>query len=1349
MVFDTPAPDFSSDKTNGCAPLTVQFTDKSTKAPGTTNVAWLWDFGNGIQSTQQNPTVKFTSPGAFTVVLKVTNDKGCVNVLTRTKYIDVGPGVVVGFTNSDAQECTAPFKIDFTNTSVISGTPFYLWDFGDGKTSTQKDPSHIYAAAGTYPVKLIVGNGSGCADTLVKSITIANSYTDFKTSDSICFNQPVNFTNNSSPSPLSSVWSFSDGTVYTTKDVSKTFSAPGTYTVKLTNTFNGCSNSKEKTIVVESSPTAAFTQSIYAKCSPNLTVNFINKSVNAVKYVWDFGDGSAPLTTTSLSTSYTYTKNGIFLVSLTAINSSGCANTYVSDKPVVIGPPTAALTGIPERGCLPVTVTPGVFINTLSDIASYQWNFGDGNTSALKSPTHTYTTPGTYILQFTVTTVDGCSTSASDTLSVGNHSVPAFTATPRDVCAKDTIRFTNLTTPAGGSYIWSFGDGGTDTRFEPKYNYNDTGWFQVKLVVDNNGCRDSVFSALKYIYIKAPIARFSLKANCNASFEYQFVDESLFDKASEGKRTWLWKMPDGSTSNLQNPPPYTFPGAGEYSVTLTVSNGECEHKTTKKLKIVSREPDIAFNKDNNCQPAVVTFKAQSAALANVMQFKWELNGFDTVTAVPELSYRFLKSGDYTVKLTTTDGAGCANTVSKPIVITGPKAGFKRINVQECKKMAVTLRDTSKAFGNNPIKNWEWNFGDGIIVNKTDSLPVEHIYTKGGTYKIQLKITDISGCTDTTSLVDSVKIIEVTPDFTITENACLGFPVSYQNTSTGGFVSILWDFGDSTARITNNAGEHLYKDTGFYSIKLITEDITGCKDSLVRKQYVHIAKPFASFSVKDSVSFCPPFDVQFRNTSQFFSRVQWQILDEKSNETDHRKLFTQPGNFPVKLTVTSPDGNCTSEATKTIVLRRASDAKLTYDPLQACVPGLANFSAFDSLTTARFFWDFGDGTIMDTLANKVSHTYKDLGSFTPKIILKESNGCVVTIAGLSPINIKGAKAKFDVDKSFFCDSGLIQIKDSTTYNEPVTYHWDFGDGTTSTLREPRHNFTKSGNFPILLTVTTESGCIDSSRMTTPVKVVSSPVIDILGDSVICINDRIQHSGLIAVDTSRVRWNWRFPNGNTANTQNPIIQQYKIAGTFPVSVTVVNSSGCADTAVKNIVVNPLPQVTLPPVLTIQVGGTVTLPAKYTSGIVSYTWTPDLTLSCNNCPQPVSSPRFDTEYKVSVTDSNGCVNSGSVKVIVLCKGVTVFIPNTFSPNGDGRNDVFYVRGQGLDRIKSLQVFNRWGQLVFEQKDFPVNAAQNGWNGMYKGMKASPDVYVYQLDVYCANGQILHYTGNIALIE
>ncbi|HET7898880.1 MAG TPA: gliding motility-associated C-terminal domain-containing protein, partial [Flavisolibacter sp.] len=287
--------------------------------------------------------------------------------------------------------------------------------------------------------------------------------------------------------------------------------------------------------------------------------------------------------------------------------------------------------------------------------------------------------------------------------------------------------------------------------------------------------------------------------------------------------------------------------------------------------------------------------------------------------------------------------------------------------------------------------------------------------------------------------------------------------------------------------------------------------------------------------------------------------------------------------------------------------------------------------------------------------------------------------------------------------------------------------------------------------VTLSAETVSACRDTMTLQKLVKVVQSPVISILGDTVICQDVPLLHTGVfLRSDTAAVQWRWTFPNGNAATGFNPPSQQYPTAGDFSVTAVAVNSSGCTDTATKMINVLPLPNITAPASFTSLVGTPVQIqPVSYSSNVVRFEWTPAAGLSCTDCAQPVAKPKFNTLYSVAVTDSNGCRNSTSVQVIVLCQNANVFVPNTFSPNGDGSNDVFYVRGSGISRVKSLRVFNRLGEVVFERTNFAVNDESAGWDGTFKGQKLAPGTFVYQVDVFCDNNDTIRFDGSLTLIR
>jgi gliding motility-associated-like protein len=391
--------------------------------------------------------------------------------------------------------------------------------------------------------------------------------------------------------------------------------------------------------------------------------------------------------------------------------------------------------------------------------------------------------------------------------------------------------------------------------------------------------------------------------------------------------------------------------------------------------------------------------------------------------------------------------------------------------------------------------------------------------------------------------------------------------------------------------------------------------------------------------------------------------------------------------------------------------------------------------------------FGDGTLDSTERPNLTHTYGSPGNFTPSITLTDAFGCDPGVLG-TPVHVYGALTLFGKSKKEFCDTGTVTFTNYTLSNDPITSTvWDFGDGTTSTAIQPSHSYNTPGTYVVQLIVTTQHPC--TSIYMDTIRVYKTPVVSISGKDTICINSTEMFSGILTAPDSTIQWNWNFGNGGSSQAQNPSTS-YSSAGDYTILLQAANKLGCSDTASHDVAVVPLPTA-IPasnPIIMIS-GGSATLNMNYTGPIISYAWLPLQNLSCTDCPQPTANPRVTTNYRVQIQDRYGCTNAGDVTVKVICNGQNFFIPNTFSPNGDGINDVFYLRGTGLFRVNSLMIFDRWGEVVFEKKNFSVNDPSAGWNGTYKGKKATPDVYIYQIEIVCDNGETIKYSGNIALIQ
>ncbi|MGZ8516449.1 MAG: PKD domain-containing protein [Chitinophagaceae bacterium] len=1341
-IFDKPIVNFSANDSTGCAPFNVRFTDLSTPAAGTTNTTWQWDFGDGTGSSLLNPQHLYTATGSYTVNLRVTSDRGCVASFSKPSYIQITGGLSINFSNTGTNRCRAPFPVSFTNNSTGPGALSYFWNFGDGNTSTQQNPSHTYSASGNYTVSLAVTSSNGCTDTLrtQNAVVIQNINTAFTAPDSICINVAANFTNTSMPTAQSSLWNFGDGTTSTAINPVKMYGAPGLYTVQLQQTYSYCTDSFSKPIRVLPKPAAAFTANNTISCQPPLAINFTNNSTGSVSWLWNFGDGN---TSTQQNPSHTYATAGNFNVTLIATNASGCTDTLVQNNFIRIQRPVISFPSLPQTGCIPYTTTFGANINTLDNVSSYLWDFGDGNTSAVATPTHTYTTQGNYRVRLTITTSTGCTQtdSLSNAIVVGRIPVIDFTAAPDTACAFGTVAFTGIANE-GDTWLWDFGDGTSSSVQNPIHQYTDTGTYTVTFTVTNNGCTISL-SKPSFIKVKPPISNFTYQNDCLNRRRFLFTDASI------GATSWLWNFGEGNTSTQQNPS-HVYAAFGSYNVTLTVMNDTCSHSRTIAVNVFDETPSFSANVRVACKTATINFTTASNNTANFVAYNWDFgNGTTSTVQNPQATYT--AAGNYTVRLITTDVYGCNDTATQNnfIRINGPVADFYATNFFGCKGLTVSFHNTSQTDGVNAIVNYEWHYGDGSIESFSTFTPLQHVYNNVGSYTTRLIVTDAAGCKDSVLFAGYINTTSPTASFSSPDTlTCLGSTVSFTNVTTAQNFTSVWDFGDGTTSTLQNP-THVYTDTGYYNIKLRITDQYGCSDSITLNRYIRIEETIASFDVSDSLAGCTPFEIRFTNTSQFYTSSLWQLGNGTSTVNHPTQVYNTTGSYNIQLIVTGR-GGCRDTAVRTIQIFDASATTMSYTPLGGCKP-LQLTATVNSPANLDYSWDFGDGTIITTTAANTVHTYNVFGNYVPKLLLIDSGNCLIPIIGIDTVRIVGVTAKFGWDNSQFCDSGRVSFTDSTIFNDPITsYTWNFGDGSTASVASPTHNYTSPGLYTVSLALQTQQNCRDTLTINQLIKIVESPSVRIDADSVICQNDFVNYTGVFnRTDTSVVRWAWLFPNGSSSNQQIPPRQQFVTAGNYNIQTIATNTSGCVDTATKSLLVNPIPVITIPSPQITPLGTPVLLPATYTNSIINYSWSPITGLSCTDCAQPLASPKFNTLYTVTAIDDNGCASTAQVQVIVLCIGANVFVPNTFSPNGDGSNDVFYVRGKGLDRVKSLRIFNRWGETVFERFNFPVNDASAGWDGTYKGKKLSPDVFVYQVDVFCDNSESIRFEGNISLIQ
>jgi len=1503
-VYGKPVVDFDVNPQGGCSPLPVLFTDRTDATEGRIT-AWAWDFGDGQAATAKNPLHTYNTTGSFDVTLTATNEFGCSNFKQKQSVVTINGIDNADFDYSYNNACSPPTKVTFTSTVTTSSPITYQWVFGDDGLSNDPNPVYTYNANGKYNVMMIITTDQGCKDTVEKQIAVGTVYPNFKMPLGGCVNKPIQFTDSSSPTPVSVRWNFGDGGTSTALNTSHTFTATGQYNIKLVANFGACTDSITKVFPVTTKPATSFTSTgSRAGCTLPSTVQFQNTTSGGDSYLWNFGDGT---TSTDVNPTHTYTKAGIYDVTLIAFNSNGCGDTLVSKSYVQLGQPRIdAITGGPFSSCINTDINFGATISSGETVTGYSWNFGDNTAaSTAATPSHSYANTGAYDITLTVTTGSGCSTTKtfSSKVKIGNKPAVDFNATPTDACASQPIQFNDNSTGDITDWAWNFGDNLTSYEKNPSHLYKDTGNFSVTLTVGSHGCAVTLRLA-DYVHIAAPIAGFSYNYSCGNRLTRYFSDSSI------GAQSWAWDFGDGTKSTAPSPS-HAYTNNGTYYVSLTVTHGTCTSTKTDTLTVVDAAPSFTYSpaSASYCKYDSIRFNAiYNAAYAS--SFYWNYgdgtsSGFNATNTTVVHAYK--TSGSFAPLLVVKDVNGCLDTAKAAggaFNVYGPKANFTN-SAAVCIGNAVTFTDKSTPDGTpHAIVKYIWDYGDGSAAQQANATQVQYTYQKGGIYNVKLKVVDSYGCYDTLLKYNADTIGQPVASFSAQDpTRCSSSPVSFIDSSKGIALTYSWNFGDSNTS-SSAAPQHLYTAPGTYTVWLKIADKFGCKDSTARLDYVKISNPKAAILLDDTVHYCPPWKVTPLSQASDYTFLTWNFGDGNSSGiTNPEHLYVAAGTYTLML-VAQGNGNCFDTATKTLTLNGPS-ATLQYPVTALCAPGKVTFTA-NGKNIAAYQWVYGDGQIQAGTAPSSSYTYTNAGMYLPAVNIIDSSGnCEVLIKNKDSIRVAGVTAGYGATTGPACDSAMVSFTDSSAvlFDTIQSITWDFGDGVSSSLNNPVHYYTSAGTKATSLKYVTAAGCSSTYSLPVTVDIHQSPVVNAAIPASACVNSAVTFTAAnSATPPGTVQWLWQFGDDAT-DTLPATTYTYPNARSYKVQVKATNEFGCIDTATGNIVVQPLPgvnagadtvlclgqsmvlrpsgadsyvwmqdsslsctncanpvakpgtttqyfvagtsaagctnidsitvkvrgpvSITLKPVDSLCTGHSIQLSApgadvyswqpatglsqadiynpvaspavtttytvtagdsdncftttataivqvyqnptvsiadsaviikqgdsytpssKTSPDVIRWQWLPLAGLSCNSCAQPVIKPRETTVYNEVVYNQYGCTDTASISIRVLCNNENVFIPNTFSPNGDGMNDNFFPRGVGLYNIKSMRVFNRWGRVVFEKLNFPANNPASGWDGTYANVLQPAGVYVYVIETICDNGTVLPIKGDVTLLR
>jgi gliding motility-associated-like protein len=901
---------------------------------------------------------------------------------------------------------------------------------------------------------------------------------------------------------------------------------------------------------------------------------------------------------------------------------------------------------------------------------------------------------GTYPVTVTANnpTSDGCSGTQEINYDVQVYDPPiADWKINHTGCLADPVNFLDATNGNGRpaiKWLWNFGDNTIDSVKNPVKQYSVPGIYNVKLqVITDVGC---ISDTTKPITVApAPVAKFGISKTQCIGKSITFFDSSFAPPPGTLVK-WYWDFGDGTNQTLtaSSNPIHTYSATGVFNVTLKVENNTgCQSALFTMSVTVHPNPVVNFNLPGICLPTGLAqfFDSTTIADGSQSQFSYLWNFGDASSGslnnsiLQNPTHNYNTTGPFTVNLQVTSKDGCVSDTMKTLstVYPQPKAAFT-LKTENCLNDTTYLTDQSNGQGST-ITNWYWNFGDGQ--SSTLQNP-SHVYASAGAYTITLYIQTDKGCLSDTAKQQVTINLLPTASFATSSPACETKDVTFSNASAanaGVLTAWNWNLGDGTVftAANDNTFTHAYSSAGNYTVTLSVESDKGCKSPVLSKDIIANPQPQPGF-ISPDVCLTDAF-AQFTDTSKIASG-----------------------------------------------------------------------------SIASWSWNFGDpgsGVLNTSTLQNPKHKYNAVGVYTITFTITSNNGCVATIT--KPFTVNGAvpKANFTVlNNAGLCSNTDVQLQNTSTVDfgniTKVEIYWDLSNNPSAfdVDNNPAPNKIYSHLYPDFQTPLTKtfqvkfrsySGTLCVDEITKTITVNASPSVQFLTIADTCFN--INPFALTqASETGGVPGTGVYSGRGIVSGSNIFNPSVAGVGTNTIRYTFTSNTGCIDYKEQTITIYPVVNVNAGPDRTVLEAAIITLEPIVTGNALQYLWTPNQYLNNNTIINPVVSGVQDITYTLSVTGTGGCIFSDQVFVKVL---KFPNVPNTFTPNNDGINDNWLIQNLSDYPNVRLQVFNRYGQVVFESKGYT-----KPWDGTMNGKSLPFGTYYYVIEP--GNGR-QPVTGYVTLIK
>ncbi len=1236
-TIENPKALFSLSDSVGCHPLNISITSQSTVGVGHSWNFGNGSTSTSINPNQSFINNSNTIDTTYQIRLVVTAGTGCRDTLIKPIIVYPKPLAIFTITNQACAGInvlpinTSLFKtgsVQYTWSRVspiLSGLSF------SDTTSANPNifmPNNKGSFDSSYIVKLKVQTVNGCIDDTNNSIlSLRRPLADFVLPNPNCGPTSILVSNQTNNVSATFLWSSTPGISQinspTSTNPNLSFSenlSPDSinYQIKLlaTRTIGNCSDSITKTVTVYPKPIADFTSNSLDSCGPRL-MNFTNVSnarngenINSLSNFWTYLNKNS----ISLNTSDTFRNNGVldsnYLVRLIITSLHGCKDTTA--KTVVVRPNAKAVfTRTTVISCAPFNINSSNITTTHFSEANllYSW-YANGTFlgNGLSFPGYTIANQADSVLiKLKVSSKNNCK---DDSLEMWFYTIenpkPNFTAVDSITCSGVLVQFINTSTPINGlSYQWKYGNNLiAETVKNPSnkfYNFGDidtTIYIKLITIAGGTGCLDSIVKPIVIKPLPNPnfvfrdsIVCYPIKPNLQVTslnvpsintFTYQWsVKPGLaFVDNDTASNTTIIHTPDNQSGISKN-----------YAVSLKVASVfGCIDSISKIFRVPTRPiAQIGLVPDSSCGPkTIITNNTSSFGL----NYSWtslkngpiinNSNSFNAGIQFP--NHEGIIDSIYPIQLLVVTSEGCRDSITKPFkIFPKPIASFVTDLDSGCAPLDVQFASTSIV---QKPANYSWNFGDGNLVNTTkDSALWTYLGSRNQDtiFNSILILTSANGCKDTISkfidvLAGAVAVVKIS-DTAICSNALNPTKLTIQNLSFGSVDTFYWDFGDGNSLVTlsDSSIHHPYPVEGYY--RIVLKAVNTCRVSFDTAFVLVQTTPKLNFTKSDSVG-CSPMKVDFVNlsTDTFRANFLWNAGNgftsnnfQIPQQTYLQSLTTDTFYFPT-LSINNVCG--VFSKVDTVRVLPLPTAFFLANKDSGCSPLVVEFLEGSYGVPQNYLWDFGDGTF-SIRKNPIPGYITYLTNDTPTVYaikLRVANICGVdSMSRTVKVMPNTVRSFFTTSIQFGCENLSVAFTDLSSGGPNIS--WNFGDGFTSSLKNPIHTYNTPGIFKAYQYVNNNCS-YDTSSVVVSVFPKPKFTIDKSADSYCVLQAAQFYANLL--DSGDITW--YFGDGDSSNEYNPI-HIYKTSGFKIVRAQLRSVSNiCITELIDTVLINALPNVSL---------------------------------------------------------------------------------------------------------------------------------------------------------------------------